>query len=81
MADNSKWADKTMWVGTDLNPTKWVAFPVLELDGINESIIVRAKDYRVVYTDMQGHLNHGVMPQDGVYVLKSTPAPTTGEDT
>lgn len=64
---------KTTYVGTNLDneKTKWVAFPVVALDGENESIVISAAKYDMAYLNPadQGY-NRGVVPTSGVFLLR-----------
>jgi len=64
---------KTTYIGTNLDneKTKWVAFPVVALDGENESIVISASKYDMAYLNPNDMgYNHNIMPTSGVFLLK-----------
>lgn len=74
---NEDLSKKTTWIGADLNSDKWTAFPTIKLDGEIESVVVRAKDYDVMFVDTQGDRSFGVRPQHGLFIFKKRVAPPT----
>lgn len=76
--NQSERGQNTTWTGLQLESegTRFVAFPVVKLDGHQENIIISATDFDLAYTDTDGQRAMGIMPTQGIYLLKrKTPSP------